>query len=68
MAQLLLGLIYDEGKGTTQDYAEAVKWYRRSAELENASAQNNLGFMYTQGQGVLKDYVLAHMWLNLYFF
>ena len=60
MAQLLLGLIYDDGKGTAQDYAEVVKWYRRSAELENASAQNNLGFMYTQGQGVLKDYVLAH--------
>ena len=67
LAQLLLGLMYDEGKGAAQDYVEAVKWYRRSAELGNASAQNNLGFMYAQGQGVLKDYVIAHMWFNLSF-
>jgi TPR repeat protein len=67
LAQLLLGLMYDEGKGTSQDFVESVKWYRRSAELGNASAQNNLGFMYAQGQGVLKDYVIAHMWFNLSF-
>ena len=67
LAQLILGLMYDEGKGAAQDYVEAVKWYRRSAELGNASAQNNLGFMYAQGQGVLKDYVIAHMWFNLSF-
>jgi uncharacterized protein len=67
LAQLLLGLMYDEGKGTSQDFVESVKWYRRSAELRNASAQNNLGFMYAQGQGVLKDYVIAHMWFNLSF-
>jgi TPR repeat protein len=64
LAQVLLGLMYDEGKGVTQDYIEAVKWYRHSAELGNASAQSNLGLMYAEGQGVLQDYLLAHMWFN----
>jgi uncharacterized protein len=65
LSQLLLGLMYDEGKGVKQDFIEAIKWYRRFAELGNASAQNNLGVMYAQGQGVLKNYVLAHMWFSL---
>lgn len=27
-AQTWLGVMYDEGKGVPQDYAEAVRWYR----------------------------------------
>ena len=27
-----LGLMYDNGRGVTQDYAKAVKWYRKAAE------------------------------------
>jgi TPR repeat protein len=48
-----------------QDYAEAVRWYRKAAEQGLASAQFDLGLMYASGQGVPQDYVLAHMWLNL---
>ena len=59
--------MYDEGKGVKKDYIEAVKWYRLSAELGNASAQSNLGLMYAEGQGVLKDYILAYMWFDLAF-
>ena len=29
-AQYNLGVMYDNGKGVTQDYKEAVKWYRKS--------------------------------------
>ena len=65
LAQLLLGLMYDDGKGIIQDYTEAVKWYRLSAELGNASAQSNLGLMYAEGQGVAQDYLLAYMWFDL---
>ena len=32
VAQYYLGLMYDEGQGVNQDYAEALKWYRRAAE------------------------------------
>ena len=31
-AQFNLGLMYYDGEGVPQDYAEAVKWYRKAAE------------------------------------
>jgi TPR repeat protein len=31
-AQFSLGIMYDNGEGVPQDYAEAVKWYRLAAE------------------------------------
>ena len=36
----------------TQDYAEAVRWFRKAAEQGDADAQFNLGRMYYEGQGV----------------
>jgi TPR repeat protein len=57
--------MYRKGKGVTQDYVTAVKWYRKAADQGNASAQFNLGNMYRKGRGVTQDYVQAHMWYNL---
>jgi hypothetical protein len=31
-AQSILGLMYESGRGVPQDYAEAVKWYRKAAD------------------------------------
>ena len=45
-AQYLLGLMYNEGKGVPQDYKEAVKWWRLSAEQRNERAQVNLALMH----------------------
>ena len=45
-----------------KDYSEAVKWYRKSAEQGNASAQYSLGWMYRNGYGVDKDYGEAVRW------
>ena len=64
-AQYNLGVMYENGEGVTQDYKEAVKWYRKSAEQGTASAQYNLGLIYTIGQGVLQDDVYTHMWWNI---
>jgi uncharacterized protein len=57
--------MYGKGKGVPQDYKEAVRWYRLSAEQGDAMAQYNLGLKYYKGQGVPQDYVLAHMWWNI---
>ena len=57
--------MYAIGLGVPQDEAEAVRWYRLSADQGNATAQNNLGVSYSNGEGVLKDSVLAHMWFNI---
>ena len=65
LAQLLLGLMYDEGKGVPKDYKEVVRLFGLAAEQGHAKAQYNLGLMYEDGQGVPQDYVLAHMWFNL---
>ena len=76
-AQFNLGLMYDKGQGVPQDYAEAVKWYRKAAEQGNAKAvksyrkaaeqgnaeaQFNLGLMYDKRQGVPQNYAEAVKW------
>ena len=45
-----------------ENYAEAVKWYRKAAEQGDAVAQCNLGVMYTTGQGVSQNYTEAVKW------
>jgi TPR repeat protein len=64
-AQLMLGIMYDEGRHVPQDYAEAVKWFRKAADQGDKGAQSLLGAMYELGHGVQQDYVHAHMWYNL---
>ena len=61
-AQNFLGTMYEDGLVVAQDYAEAVKWYRRVAEWGVAEAQVNLGFMYAKGRGVLQDHAEAMKW------
>src|SRR5947209_13490604 len=47
-------------KLTKQDYVEAVRWYRLSAEQGNAEAQNDLGVMYLDG--MREDAAKAAKW------
>ena len=63
-AQFNLGLKYANGKDVPQNFAEAVKWYRKAAEQGHAQAQYALGHKYYDGDGVTQDYVVAHMWTN----
>jgi TPR repeat protein len=49
--QKKLGDIYYNGHIVGQNYAEAMKWYAKSAEHGNADAQFRLGDMYCKGQG-----------------
>ena len=64
-AQHNLGIMYVDGRGVSQDYPEAVRWWRLAADQGVAGAQHNLGLMYANGQGVPQNYVEAHMWFNL---
>jgi hypothetical protein len=58
----MVGIMYFNGQGVPQDYAEAVKWYRKAADQGYAEAQTNLGFMYANGHGVPQDYAEAAKW------
>ena len=64
-AQTILGMMYKNGEGVTQDYKTALKWYKLAAEQGNSTAQYNLGGMYGKGQGVIQDNIYAHMWFNI---
>jgi TPR repeat protein len=54
--------MYEKGRGVRQDYKEAVKWFRKSAERGIALAQFNLGVAFANGQGVTQDYKEAVKW------
>lgn len=61
-AQTRLALCYFEGKGVSKDYKEAIKWFRKAAELGNADAAHHLGLCYSGGYGVDTDYDQALRW------
>ena len=65
LAQNSLGVLYQNGQGVPQDYAEALTWYRLAADQGNARAQFNLGNMYRDGRGVTQDYAEAIKWFRL---
>ena len=64
LGQNNLGILYYQGQGVPQDYAQAASWYRKSAEQGNALAQNNQGSLYYHGQGVPQDYAQAASWFR----
>ena len=57
--------MYDVGLGVEQDYDEALKWFRKAAEQNNAYAQTYIGFMYEEGHGVEKDLIEAIRWYKI---
>jgi uncharacterized protein len=63
-AQFEIGLMYDNGEGVPQDYAQAAFWYSKAADQGLVSAQFNLGLIYYMGRGVLQDYGQAAVWFQ----
>lgn len=61
----LLGDCYETGIGIEPDYAEAMKWYRRAAELGEISAYYNIGCLYENGKGVEKNLSTAVEYYSL---
>ena len=67
-AQFNLGQMYRKGEGgVSQDYKEAVKWFKKAAEhgYVGGGIQTVLATMYYEGKGVPKDNVISYMWLNM---
>ena len=61
-SQYDLGHMYFHGEGVPQNYAEALRWYRKAADQGNAKAQYAVGYMYHFGQGVPQNYAEALIW------
>jgi TPR repeat protein len=52
--------------GTPFDATQAMRWFRRSAELGNVEAMNSVGLRYERGEGgVTKDLATAFKWYAL---
>ena len=49
----------------TQDYNEAVKWFRKAAEQGYANAMSWMGYFFENGKGVTKDLQEAIRWYKL---
>jgi len=55
-ASFFLGTMYENGEGAIVDGQEALRWYRRAANLGSVSATMMLGDVYRQGRlGVTAD-------------
>jgi len=48
----------------SNDYSEAIIWYRQLAEQGQADGQYYLGLMYALGKGLPRDYGKAAMWFR----
>ena len=57
--------MYASGQGVPQNYAEAMKWFRKAADQGNARAQHGIGVMYANGQGVPQNDAEAMRWYRM---
>ena len=72
-----LGAAYYNGQGEEQDLNEAIKWYKKAADLGHgvarwnletiarqghAGAQYNVGLLYHEGIGIKQNNVTAYAW------
>ncbi len=63
--QWLVGSSYEYGNYVNQDYNEAVRWYRYSAEQGDPDGQRLLAKCLLQGRGSPKKEIEALMWLTI---
>jgi len=59
-----LGVVFANGDGVPQDYAEARRWFQKAATAESHAAMNHLGVMHAEGLGVTRDDVQARLWFE----
>jgi TPR repeat protein len=57
-----IGWLYRNGLGVPQDYAEAMRWYRKAADAGDSSAMTNIGGLYENGWACRQDYAEAMRW------
>lgn len=59
-----MGECYYYGRGVLKDYQEAVKWYHKAADQDDADAQYNLGICFYWGNGIIEDRNEAVKWFK----
>jgi TPR repeat protein len=64
-ANVLMGIMAENGEGVTSDYGKAMKYYLTAYDLGSPAAANNIGALYGGGRGVKKDEAQAVYWYSL---
>lgn len=64
-AQLMLGVLHENGIGVIQDYEQALDWYRLAAKQGETVAMYRVGSMLRRGVGADKDLIEAYAWCNI---
>jgi TPR repeat protein len=64
-SQMMVGYMFEKGKGVAQNEVEAVQWYQLAADKGNVYSQNKLGLMYLNSIGVAQDYNEAAKFFRL---
>ena len=65
LAQYLVAVEYDHGRGFATSPKDAVTYYTLSARQGNPEGEVGLCLMYFLGRGVSRDYIQAYMWCSL---
>ena len=64
LAQMLVAIMYSDGRGISKDPAEGLKWYLKAAEQGLALAQISAGDAYFLGMGARRDPAEAMKWYS----
>lgn len=62
VAEYLVGIMYQQGKGVEKNKAEALNWYIKSAKQDYILAQYSLIAMYQRGDGIEQNPQQAQYW------
>jgi hypothetical protein len=61
-AQSMVGTMYLNGWGVTENLETGLDWIRKAADQGEAGAQSELGSSYLNGRGIERDYAQAMNW------
>lgn len=64
-AQLVMGILHEQGRGVLQDYEIATRWYESASDKGNPNAMVRLGLMARDGVSSDKNLGEAYVWLNI---
>lgn len=65
IAQLQLGLMYDEGHGIPKQHQQAVRWFSVASSQGDPEAPYYLGRIYQDGRGGQKNHARARLWYRV---
>jgi len=63
-AQFNLAVLFEEGRGVTQEAPAAARYYALAAAQGHLAAQTNLGLLYIEGRGVKRNLATAYQWIE----